>query len=180
MKSTIQRVLFAVTVAALGAGAMGTAAAQSTAAAGTAPPHHGHHGHFGRFNGSRFVGSLLRATRQLGQAPGTQSLALSGDQQTYIKGLLRSSRSGHHPGTQQGPDITVVGNPTSSGFAAAVQSAQLAATARIQQDSTLAQSIWGDLSPGQQAAIPALLASIRAQEQAHHAQWAAKHATGNG
>jgi len=182
MKSTIQRVVFAVTVAALGAGTMGTAFAQTNAssAPGSAPAHHGHHGHFGRFHGSRFVGSLLRATKQLGRAPGTQNLALSADQQTYIKGLLKSARSGHHRGTQQAPDITVVGNPTSSGFAAAVQSAQATATARIQQDSTLAQSIWGDLSPGQQAAIPGLLASIRAQEQARRAQWAGKHATGNG
>src|SRR5665213_3525442 len=134
MKSTIQRVVFAVTVAALGAGTMGTAFAQTNAssAPGSAPAHHGHHGHFGRFHGSRFVGSLLRATKQLGRAPGTQNLALSADQQTYIKGLLKSARSGHHRGTQQAPDITVVGNPTSSGFAAAVQSAQATATARIQ------------------------------------------------
>jgi hypothetical protein len=183
MKSTIQRVLFAVTVTALGAGAMGTACAQTSAAAaapGTAPPHHGHRGHFGRFGGSRFVGSLLRATKQLGKAPGTQSLALSTDQQTYIKGLLKSARGDRHPGTRQGPDITVIGNPTSNGFAAAVQNAQAAATARVQKDSALAQSIWADLSPGQQAAIPGLLASIRAQEQARRAQWAAKHTTGNG
>src|SRR5476651_1482310 len=101
MKSTIQRVLFAIAVAALGAGAMGTASAQTNAASsapGTAPPHHGHHGHFRRFGGSQFVGSLLRATRQLGQAPGTQALALSADQKTYIKGLLTAGRSGHHAG----------------------------------------------------------------------------------
>ncbi len=126
------------------------------------------------------MGSLLRATKQLGQAPGTQSLALTADQLTYIKGLLKSARTDHRPGTQQGPDITVLGNPASNGFAAAVQSAQAAATARIQKDSALAQSIWADLSPGQQAAIPGVLASIRAQEQARRGQWAAKRATGNG
>ena len=70
MKSTIQGVLFAVAIATLGAGAVGTACAQSAPAAGTAPPQPTHfHGHFRHFGGSRFLGSLLRATRQLNLTP---------------------------------------------------------------------------------------------------------------
>ena len=183
MKSTIQRVLFAVAVATLGAATVGTAAAQTSAASsapGTSLPHHGHYGHFRRFGGSSLVAPLLRATRQLGKAPGTQSLALSADQQTFIKGVLSSARTGHHPGTQpQGPGITVLGDPGNAGYATAVQAIATAATARIQNESALAEQIWNDLSGPQRAALPGILASIQAQEQAHRAQWAGKH-TSNG
>ncbi|MEJ0006145.1 MAG: hypothetical protein WDM77_07085 [Steroidobacteraceae bacterium] len=181
MKSTIQRVLFAVSVAALGAGAVGTASAQTSSAPGTSPPHHMHHGQFRRFGGARLVTPLLRATRQLGKAPGTQSLALTAEQQTYIKGLLTSGHSGHRAGAQpQGPGLTVLGDPGNAGYGTAVQGIEAAATARIQKESALAQSIWNDLSTGQRAALPGILASIQAQEQARRAQWAGKHATSNG
>ena len=184
MTSTIQRALFAVVVAALGAGAVGTACAQSSSSApGTALPHHLHHGHFGRFGGrgARLVTPLLRATRQLGKAPGTQNLALTAAQQSYIKGLLTSGHSGHQPGTEpRGPGITVLGDPGNAGYGSAVQGLESAAAARIQKESTLAQSIWNDLSGDQRAAIPGILASIQAQERARRAQWANRHATSNG
>jgi Spy/CpxP family protein refolding chaperone len=173
MKSTIQRVLFAVAVAALGAGAVGTAAAQTTSSApGTAPAHHGHHGHFRGFGGGRFVGTLLRATRQLN---------LTADQQANIKNILKTARSNFRPGTQGSqPGITVLGNPAHPDFAGAVQSAQAAASGRIQKESALAGQIYAQLTATQQQQLPAVLAAIQAQQQARRAQWAAKHANGNG
>src|SRR5579863_8640087 len=66
MKSTIQRVVLAVAVATLGAGALVTASAQTTSSAPVAASPNGHHhGQFRRFGRGRFVGSLLRATQQL-------------------------------------------------------------------------------------------------------------------
>jgi hypothetical protein len=173
MKSTIQRALFAVAVATLGAGAVGTASAQTTASApGTSPPHHMRHGHFRGFGGSPFVSSLLRATRQLGLLP---------EQQASIKAILASARPTHQAGTQpQRPDLTVLGNPGSQNYAAAVSAAETAAQNRIQKQSLLAQQIYAVLSKSQQDQLPNVLAAIEAKEQARRAQWASKHATGNG
>ena len=100
MKSTIQRVLVAVAVATLAAGAVGTASAQTTSPApGTSPPQRMHRGQFRRFGGSPFLSSLLRATRQLNLTP---------DQQTSIKSIMASTRHTHQPGIQpQQPGMTV-------------------------------------------------------------------------
>jgi Spy/CpxP family protein refolding chaperone len=173
MKSTIQRVLFAVAVATLGAGAVGTAAAQSNSSApNSTAPHHGHHGHFRGLGGGRFVGTLLRATRQLNLTP---------EQQTTIKNIVKTARSNFRPGARGSqPGITVLGNPAHPDFAAAVQSAETAASSRIQKESALAGQIYAQLTTAQQQQLPAVLASIQAQQQARRAQWAAKHASGNG
>jgi hypothetical protein len=174
MKSTIQRVLFAVAAATLGAGTVGTASAQTASAAATTPPQHAHQrGHFRHFGGSRFLGSLLRATRKLNLTP---------DQQTSIKGILASAHPRHQAGAQaQQPAMTVLGNPGDPGFAAAVQGAQSAAAGRIQQESALAGQVYAVLNSTQRQQLPGVLASIQAQEQARRAAWAAKHSsTGNG
>jgi Spy/CpxP family protein refolding chaperone len=171
MKSTIQRVLLAVAVATLGAGAVGTACAQSTSSApGAAPTNGAHHGHFRHFGGRRFVGSLLRATKQLN---------LSTQQQSDIKNILSSARHTHQPGAQH-PALTVMGNPSDPGFASAVQGAAAEASNQIQRESALAGEIYGVLTPTQQKQLPTVLASIQAQQQARRAAWAAKHAAGNG
>jgi Spy/CpxP family protein refolding chaperone len=170
MKSTIQRALLAVAVAALGAGAVGTAAAQSTSSApNAAPPHHGHfHRHFG----GRFVGTLLQATKQLN---------LTTQQQASIKLILQNAHQKHQPGTApQGPSMTVLGNPADPNFAAAVQNEQSRAQVRIQQETTLAGQIYGVLTPPQQQQLPTVLASLQAKADAQRAQWAAKRAAGNG
>jgi Spy/CpxP family protein refolding chaperone len=173
MKSTIQRVLFAVAVATLGAGAVGSASAQtSSSAPPVTPAHHAHHGHFRGVGGGRFVGTLLRATRQLN---------LTADQQTSIKNILKTARSNFRPGTQgTQPALTVLGNPAHPDFAGAVQNAQAAASGRIQRESALAGQIYGQLTTAQQQQLPAVLASIQAQQQARRAQWAARRASGNG
>jgi Spy/CpxP family protein refolding chaperone len=173
MKSTIQAVLFAVALGTLGAGAVGTACAQSAPAAGSAPQQQMHfREHFRRFGGWRFVGSLLRATRQLNLTP---------DQQTSIKGIMASTRHTHQAGTQaQQPGMTVLGNPGDPGFAAAVQSAQAAAAGRIQKESALAGQIYAVLNSAQRQELPVVLATIQAKEQARRVSWAAKHNSGNG
>jgi Spy/CpxP family protein refolding chaperone len=175
MKSTIQRVLFAVAVATLGAGTVGTACAQSaaTAAASSGPQQTHHRGHFRHFGGSRFLGSLLRATQQLNLTP---------DQQTSIKGILASARHTHQPAAQpQQPAMTVLGNPGDPGFASAVQGAQTAAAGRIQKESALAGQVYAVLNSTQRQQLPTVLASIQAKQQARRATWAAKHASsGNG
>jgi hypothetical protein len=175
MKSTIQGVLLAVAVATLGAGAVGTACAQSApaAAASSGPQQTPHRGHFRHFGGARFVGSLLRATRQLNLTP---------DQQTSIKGIMASVRPAHQPGAQpQQPAMTVLGNPGDPGFASAVQGAQAAAAGRIQKESALAWQIYAVLNSTQRQQLPTVLASIQAKEQARRATWAAKRASsGNG
>jgi hypothetical protein len=179
MKSTIQRVLFAVAVATLGAGTVGTAFAQNNSSApGAAPTHHMHHGHFRGFGGSPFLGSLLRATKQL-----SGQYALTGSQQLQIKALLQGARPAHQPGVQsQGLGITVIGNPGNSSYPTAVQNAITAATNRINKESTLAAEIYNHvLTTAQQGQLQTVLASIQTQEQARRAQWAAKRASsGNG
>jgi hypothetical protein len=171
MKSTIQRLLFAVAVASLGAGAVGTACAQTTSSAPvTTSPNGGHHGHFRHFRGGRFVGTLLRATKQLNLSP---------DQQSTIKTILSSARHQHQPGSGH-PDLTVLGNPSDPGFASAVQGAAADATNSVQKDSVLAGEIYAVLNTTQKQQLHSVLASIQAQEQARRAAWAAKHAAGNG
>jgi len=171
MKSTIKRALFAAAVAALGAGAVGTALAQTSSAPSSAPAAGAHHGHFHHFGG-QFVGTLLRATKQLN---------LTANQQASIKSILQSAHQGHQPGAApQGPSLTVLGNPADPSFAAAVQNAQSKAQARIQQETTLAGQIYAVLTQQQQQQLPTVLASLQAQDAARRAQWAAKHAAGNG
>ncbi|HEX3838684.1 MAG TPA: hypothetical protein VHW25_17135 [Steroidobacteraceae bacterium] len=172
MKSTIQRVLVAVVVATLGAGAVGTACAQTTAAAPatTGPQQFHHRGGFHRFGGSRFVGSLLRATQQLN---------LSQTQQQSIKNILASARSTQH--LSQQPATTVLGNPGDQGFPAAVEGAANDAVNRVHNESLVAAQIYGVLNPQQVQQLPAVLASIQAKEQARRAAWAAKrNNSGNG
>jgi hypothetical protein len=179
MKSTIQRVLVALAVATLGAGAVGTASAQtSSSAPGTAPPHHGHHGHFRGFGGSPFLGTLLRATKQF-----SGQYALTTAQQSQIKTILQGARPAHQPGAQpQGLGITVIGDPHNGSYPTAIQNAITAATARINKDSALAAEIYNDvLLPAQQGQLETVLAAMQAKEQARRAAWAAKHASsGNG
>ncbi len=173
MKSTIQRVLIAAAVVTLGAGALGTASAQTTtttpasSAPGANPQQGRHHGphHFG---GSPFVGTLLRATQQLN---------LTVTQQASIKTILQNA---HETGGQhQGPELTVVGNPAHPDFAAAVQSAATGASARVQKESTLAGQIYAVLTSQQQKQLPTVLAAMQAKQAARRAQWAAQHPNSN-
>lgn len=169
MKSTIQRALLAAVVATLGAGAIGTASAQSASSA-PAPQQGQHHGHSHHFGG-RFVGPLLRATKQLN---------LTTQQQASIQTLVHTAHQGFQPGAAaQGPSMTVLGNPADPNFAAAVQNEQSRAQTRIQRETALASQIYAVLTPAQQQQLPSVLATLQAQAQARRAQWAARHAAGN-
>jgi hypothetical protein len=178
MKSTIQGVLFAAAVATLGAGAVGTACAQSAPAApaSSAPQQAHHRGHFRHFGGSPFLGTLLRATRQL-----SGQYVLTSAQQTQIKTLLQGARPARQPGAApQGLGITVTGDPGNSSYPTAVQDAIAAATNRINKESTLAAEIYSHvLTKPQQGQLETVLASLQAKEQARRAAWAAKR-SGNG
>ncbi len=170
MKSTIKRLLLAVAVATLGAAAVGAACAQSTSSASTTAPHGGQHGHFRHFAGGRFVGSLLRATRQLN---------LTAEQQSNIKTILHNARHGQQPAASH-PALTVMGNPSDPGFASAVQGAAADASNKVQQESALAGQIYSVLTTMQRQQLPAVLASIQAKQDARRAAWAARHTSGNG
>jgi hypothetical protein len=176
MKSTIQRVLFAAAVVTLGAGALGTASAQTTTTPAAAPssapganPQQGRHHGFHHFGGSPFVGTLLRATQQLN---------LTVTQQASIKAILKSAHE--TGGEHQGPELTVVGDPAHPDFAAAVQSAATGASARVQKESTLAGQIYGVLTSQQQKQLPTVLAAMQAKQAARRAAWAAQHPNSNG
>ncbi len=171
MKSTIQRLLFTLAVATLGAGTVGTAAAQTaTAAPSASPTPQLHRGHFRHFGGSRFVGSLLRATQQLNLTP---------EQRTNIKTILTNARPAHQPGAQpQQPGLTVLGNPADPGFGGGRAGRPDGCGQPHPEGVTLAGQIYAVLTPVQQQQLPTVLASIQAKEQARRAAWAAKHASG--
>jgi hypothetical protein len=171
MKSTIQRVLFAVAVATFGAGAVGTASAQTTSSAPGATPEHRMHGHHHHFGGP-LVGPLLQATKQLG---------LTAQQQSVIQGYLKAAHQPHQAAAQpQGPGMTVLADPGNQNYATAVTALQSAASARIAKEQQLAESIYNELNSVQKTQLPTVLASIQAKEQARRAAWAAKHTTSNG
>ena len=175
MKSNGKRMMLAAAVAALGMGAMVGANAQNTAGSSApAPGAAGHHfrGHFRFAQGGRFVGSLLRGVREEGKT--NPQLALTAQQKDTIKSILKSARPSGPPATGQF-DVTVAGNPASPDYAAAIQSAQAAAQARLQKETSLATQIYGVLTPQQQAALPQALAAIKAQRQARRAAWLQKH-----
>jgi Spy/CpxP family protein refolding chaperone len=138
--------------------------------------HHGH-GHFrhaggrfaGSFGGAPFVGSLLRATRQLD---------LTTAQQDSLRSILQSARPTRQPGAQaqagaqpQRAALTVLGNPGDPGYAAAVQRAEADATSRIQKQSALAGKIYAVLTPAQQKQLPQVLASMQSREQSRGGRW---------
>lgn len=178
MKLTNRRALFVLALA-LGAGAVGSSYAQSSPVAQDASPaahhdrggfrhrHHHHHGHFRNYRagfrhfrggrGGSFLGSLVRATRQLD---------LTADQRTSLQSILKSARPTRQPGAQpQRPSMTVLGNPGDPGYAAAVQRAAADASSRIQKQSELAGKIYAVLTPAQQKQLPTVLASMQSREQ---------------
>jgi Spy/CpxP family protein refolding chaperone len=141
-------------------------------------------GHFRQFGGgfggggAPFVGSLLRATRQLD---------LTTAQRDSLRTILQSARPNRQPGAQsqaaaqpQRPAITVLGNPGDPGYAAAVQRAEAAATSRIQQQSALAGKIYAVLTPAQQKQLPAVLASMQSREQSRGGRWGGRRGDDNG
>jgi Spy/CpxP family protein refolding chaperone len=172
MKSNGKRILLAVAAATLGMGAMVGANAQDTQESAPAPgaAHH-FRGHFrGPAGGS--VGALLRGVRQVGKT--NPQLALTAQQKDSIQSIMKSARSAAAPAGGQF-DITVVGNPGDKDYAAAVQSEQSRAVARIQKETGIATQIYGVLTAQQQAALPQALATIKANMQARRAAWLQKH-----
>ncbi len=180
-----KHVLLAVALVTLGSGAAITASAQSSnqtpnPAPNAAPPAGGqgpHHG-FGRFRGPRgaggpFVATLLRAVREEGKT--TPALALTVAQRQQIRTLVKASfktGAANHPGV----DVTVVGNPGSSGYAGAVQGAQSTAASRVLNESNLATQIYQQvLTAKQQQALPVALQALQTKAQERRAAWLSRH-----
>jgi Spy/CpxP family protein refolding chaperone len=136
-----------------------TSGASSSASSGTA--RHWRAGHR-----SPLVGTLLRATRQLNLTPA---------QKTDIKNLLVQSRSAQRSSGQL-PDMTVLGNPSDPGYAAAVQNLKTVRTTQLERESALASSIYQVLTPAQQQALPGVLAEMKAKFAQRRASWQQRHA----
>jgi hypothetical protein len=121
--------------------------------------------HWGHMRGSMFLGTLLRATKQLN---------LTSDQQASIKSILQGARAQH----QGSPiDMAVAGNPGDANFATAIQSAKTNAVNRVQRDSDLAVQIYNQLNTQQKQQLPTVLASMKAAAAQRRAQWMEQHGT---
>jgi Spy/CpxP family protein refolding chaperone len=143
--------------------AQGTSSSSSSSSSA-----HWHHAHWHGARGYMFVGTLLRATRQLN---------LTADQKQSIKTLLSQARS-QLRSSSGAPDMTVTGNPGDANFASAVQALQSRASSRIEQESELASSIYNVLTPEQKQQLPTVLASIKAKAAQRRAAWQAQHSAG--
>ncbi|HTY94686.1 MAG TPA: Spy/CpxP family protein refolding chaperone [Steroidobacteraceae bacterium] len=206
MKTTHKRVLIALAVAMLGAGAAGTASAQQSPAGTSATPdpsaagsdehpghirgrgeferrgHFRHHGHFRRHR--HFMVRGLRAGD--GGAPfvssllrATHRLDLTPEQRSSIRTILASARPAAGSAAQPHPDVTVLGNPGDRNYASAVQGAQAAAASRIQKESTVARQIYAVLTPAQQQQLPTVLAAMKARGTGR-GSWAGRRSGDNG
>lgn len=101
---------------------------------------------------SAMVQTLLRATRQLG---------LTATQQAQIDQILANERLERQASTTALPDLTVLGNPDSPGYSAAVSNAEAQATQRIESASALEKSIYAVLTSEQRKALPQVLAQMQ-------------------
>lgn len=160
-----------VTVLALGTSGAILAADASTAVANTASVSSSSASapgarHWRAARSSPLVGTLLRATRQLN---------LTAAQKTDIKNLLLQARDARRASAQL-PDMTVLGNPSDPGYAAAVQNLKAVRTAQLDRDTTLASSIYQVLTPAQQQALPGVLGDMKAKFAQRRASWLQHHA----
>jgi Spy/CpxP family protein refolding chaperone len=141
-----------------------TATTTTTETAAAPSGKHWHHRH------SLLVGTLLRATRQLGLTP---------QQQQQIKGLIATARSQHQQAAGgAGVDMTVLANPGDPNYAAALQNAKTLAAARIQSESELEGNIYALLTKDQKDKLPQVLADMKTQFQQRRAAWLQQHEAG--
>jgi Spy/CpxP family protein refolding chaperone len=107
------------------------------------------------------AGELLRALHQLN---------LTEDQRSGIRNILMQARSQLQSQAQlDSATRQALANPGDPNFSSAVQQAQAAAAARIQQLSQVETQIYNLLNPQQKAQLPAVLAQISAQMQQRRA-----------
>jgi Spy/CpxP family protein refolding chaperone len=162
--SSSRYAVLAAALVALGFGSI--VAAQGTSSSSSSSS--SHHAHWRHARGAMFVGTLLRATRQLN---------LTTDQKQTIRSLMSQARS-QFRSNGGAPDMTVVGNPGDANFASAVQSLQSRASSRIELESELASNIYNVLTPEQKQQLPTVLASMKAKAAARRAAWQAQHSGG--
>ncbi|HUK00718.1 MAG TPA: Spy/CpxP family protein refolding chaperone [Steroidobacteraceae bacterium] len=148
-----------IALASVGSGAA-IAATQNTDSTTSAPTSNApglRHGYWRGHRGSAFVGTLLRATRQLN---------LSADQQQSIRSLVAQSRSQFKSNASGAKfDMTVLGNPAHPDYATAVQSAKSLAQSRLDREIELQGQIYNVLTSEQKTQLPQVLASMKATAQ---------------
>jgi Spy/CpxP family protein refolding chaperone len=127
----------------------------SSAASPTNPP-----ARHWRPRGPQAGGALLLALRQLDLSP---------TQQQSIRSILMSARQQLAAERKSaGPlNLVALANPADPNHAAAVQQLQTLAMDRIQEDEQVDQQIYALLSPTQQAALPGVLANLKARFAQH-------------
>lgn len=103
-------------------------------------------------------GVLMRAARQLN---------LTDAQKQAIRDLLKNARQQR---SDQDYDITVLGDPGNSNYAAAIESAKTQAAQRVQKASELQQQIYNLLTPEQKSQLPTVLADMKADMEARRAE----------
>ena len=169
--------LLLVATATVGAGAAVAAAGTTTTPAAatttTAPATGGKHWHHGHRGGGMLVGVMLRATRQLNLTP---------EQEASIKTILSTARAQHEAAAgAANVDLMTLANPGDPNYAAALQNAKAAASARLQNEVEVQSQIYNVLTADQKAKLPQVLAAMKSKFEARRAAWQQQHgAAGTG
>ena len=163
--------LLLVATATVGAGAAVAAASTTTTPAAatttTAPVTGGKHWHHGHRGGGMLVGVMLRATRQLN---------LTSDQEASIKSILSTARAQHKAAAgAANVDLMTLANPGDPNYAAALQNAKAAASARLQNEVEVQSQIYNVLTADQKAKLPQVLADMKSKFEARRAAWQQQH-----
>lgn len=114
---------------------------------------------------SELGGTLVRAAQQLN---------LTDNQKQAIRDLLKNSRQ---QASGQSFDITVLGDPGNSNYAAAMENAKTQAAQRVQRASELQQQIYNLLTTEQKQQLPKVLADMKAKMDARRAERQQKQGT---
>lgn len=123
------------------------------------PPMHGRAGFAG---GMAFGGTLMRAT---------QELNLTDSQRQAIRDLMKNARSdAMKQRSEQGYDITVLGDPGNANYSAALEQAKQQAAQRVQRASDLQLQVYNLLTPEQKAKLPTVLSNMKAERETRRQQ----------
>lgn len=151
-EETVMKFTSRIVLATLAAAGLATAVAAAPSRLGAS----------GLSGGPELSGSLMRAARELN---------LTDNQKQAMRDLLRNARDAAVANRAAQPyDITVLGDPGNSNYAAAVDNAKTQAAARIQRASELQLQVYNLLTPEQKAQLPKVLADMKAEREARRAE----------
>ena len=148
------------------AGLAGTAAAEAPAADTTAAPPPGAHGHP---HGAGPQMDLRHILRQLNLTP---------EQKTQVDSILSSAKpqmQAHHATSVANREKLMVLSPSDPAYPAAVAAVQADASSGVKLAADLKTQVYAVLTPEQQAKIPEIQATAKAQIAARRAEWRAAH-----